>query len=58
MAAFLLHTDGRSEKVKPKNGKLKQKEYNAQATATMSDLLRRGDFIVGKALYCLREMFK
>lgn len=38
-------------------GKMKDNEVNLQATAILKDYLFVGDVIVGKALYCPREMF-
>lgn len=39
-------------------GKFKDNEINLLATSLVKDYLRKGDFIVGKALYCPRELFK
>lgn len=40
-----------------KEGKMKDNEVNLQATVILEDYLFVGDVIVGKALYCPREMF-
>lgn len=38
-------------------GKMKDNEVNLQATVILEDYLFVGDVIVGKALYCPRELF-